>query len=387
MSELQKKGSAVAFIDYVPAELRENKTWEIVYYCKNPFTGKLKIKRNRVRPLKSIVERRKHGKRMVLNINRKLENGWNPWVEQSRGIRFIGLFEAMDRYLMIVKKELEKDDKRDDTLRTYSSYIRNIKKYLTETNREDIYVYAFTKELTIEFLDHIYYERDNKARTRNNYLGFIFTLFGFFMKKKYVGNNPAQDIDALPNNEKKRIYIPSKYRKIIFDYFEKNNPEYLVLSLLCYYCLVRRTEITKLKVGDIFLKNGILYVEGGVAKNRKSKPVTIPDKLLPMLANHIKKAANEDYIFSHNLHPGSKRLKPKKISDIWAAMRKDTKLPTSVQWYGLKDSGITDLLKRGVKPILVKDQARHYSISQTMDYYPKEIIEAETSIKTLGLDF
>ncbi len=47
MSSTQNRNVSI-FVDYIPAELKENLTWEIVYYVKNPLTGKLVRKRNRV---------------------------------------------------------------------------------------------------------------------------------------------------------------------------------------------------------------------------------------------------------------------------------------------------------------------------------------------------
>ncbi|MBL4568645.1 MAG: hypothetical protein JKY69_02985 [Flavobacteriaceae bacterium] len=73
-------------VDYIPAELRENQTWEIVYYVKNPHTESLERKRNRVRPLKNITERRKLAKLLVSEINKKLRDGWNPFFE-TKGAR------------------------------------------------------------------------------------------------------------------------------------------------------------------------------------------------------------------------------------------------------------------------------------------------------------
>lgn len=59
----------IAFIDYKPAELRDNKSWYIEYYAKNPQTEKLDRFRNRVPKMKSVQERRKYAKKMILAIN------------------------------------------------------------------------------------------------------------------------------------------------------------------------------------------------------------------------------------------------------------------------------------------------------------------------------
>jgi site-specific recombinase XerD len=134
-------------------------------------------------------------------------------------------------------------------------------------------------------------------------------------------------------------------------------------------------------VRDVIIDSGIIYIEKTISKNRKSQPVTIPDLLLKKLENHIKKARAEDYIFSNNFTPGNKPITPKRISDEWVKLRNKLNLSSALQWYSLKDTGITNLLKAGVPLIAVRDQARHHSSNQTDAYTPKE----NESIKRINI--
>ncbi|MFW0737567.1 hypothetical protein [Flavobacterium sp. T12S277] len=60
-----KYTSKVIFVDYKPAELKLNKEWIIVYYAKNPLTGKLERMRLRVPTMASNTARLKHAKLIV----------------------------------------------------------------------------------------------------------------------------------------------------------------------------------------------------------------------------------------------------------------------------------------------------------------------------------
>ena len=122
-----------------------------------------------------------------------------------------------------------------------------------------------------------------------------------------------------------------------------------------------------------------------VSKNKKSMPVTIPDVLIPFLVEHLKKAQMGDFVFSEDYLPGAVQLAPKKISDEWVKVRSVLKLPKKYQWYSLKDTGITNMLKVGVPTIAVRDQARHHSIIQTEAYTPKEILKANIDIKSVKI--
>ena len=88
----------IAFIDYKPAELRDNKSWYIEYYAKNPQTEKLDRFRNRVPKMKSVQERRKYAKKMILAINQKLESGWSPFYENPHN-QYKSLKDGLELYL------------------------------------------------------------------------------------------------------------------------------------------------------------------------------------------------------------------------------------------------------------------------------------------------
>ena len=385
MSTTQKLRNVISLVDFVPAELRENKTWKIVYYVKCPIDSKLKRKQNRVRPLRSITERRKLARKMVLEINRKLERGWNPLLNESEIRGFVKFSDAVRLFLDRTKKEVKNQDKRVDTLRSYKSFLNNITNYLEDIKEQDMFVIKFKDDLVRDFLDVIYYNRDNSARTRNNYLNFIKTFSDWLIRHKYISQNPTTRIELIPEKTKEREIIPDGTLNEIFSYLQKEKVNYFVLCLIGYYCLVRRTEITKLKVSDVILKNGVIYVNKNVSKNKKSMPVTIPDVLIPFLVEHLKKAQMGDYLFSESYLPGAVQLAPKKISDEWVKIRTALKLPKKYQWYSLKDTGITNMLKAGVPTIAVRDQARHHSIIQTEAYTPKEILKANVDIKSVKI--
>ncbi|WP_421801746.1 tyrosine-type recombinase/integrase [Flagellimonas sp.] len=368
-------------VDYIPAELRENKTWEVVFYALDPSTQKLKIKRHRVRKLKSISERRKLGKRMVFEVNNRLAKGWNPFIKKGEENAFTKLKVASKIFVSRIEKQVENGDLRQDTLRSYKSYLKNLLKYCVDIGEPEMFCIKFNQDFIEMFVDHIYYDRDNSARTRNNYLNFLKTFSEWMVKKKFISKNPTEGINPIKENKKKRTIIANSDLKRIFDHLRRKDRGYLVCCMICYYCLIRRTEMTKLKVSDVFIKNSIIHIPAEVSKNKKAKAVTVPSPLIQKLAVHISRSNDSDYLFSNGFEPGPIALDPKKVSDLWAKIRKELNLPTEYQWYSLKDTGITNLLKAGVPLIAVRNQARHHSSDQTDAYTPKDILLANESIK------
>lgn len=388
MSKLQKNTKSIVFVDYIPAQLYENKDWRVVYSVKNPFTEKLEPKRPRVKQLKNITERRKLGKRMALEINKRLESGWNPFFS-NKGSKELTLFiTTLNIYMKRVKFDYEEGNLRWDTFKTYKSQINILKNYLEENSNNEMLAYKFDVDFVGTYLDYVRYELGRSARTRDNYLSFLGTLSTFLFSKKYITSNPTTDFGKINKKVKKRILIPEDLRNVIFDYWSSKNVNYLTLCMTCYYCLIRRTELTKLKVGDVSLINSTIWIDAMDSKNKKSNAVTIPNELLPILIDHLKTAKKTDYLFSNeNFSPGPTKMHPDRITKNWARMRKVLGINTNIDWYSLKDSGITDLLRAGVPLISVRDQARHYSSSQTDTYTPKEIREADKNIKVSDVKF
>ena len=388
MSKLQKNIKTFVFVDYIPAQLKENKVWRIVYYVKNPLSQELKRKQLRVKPLSSLTERRKLAKRMVIEINKRLENGWNPFYSNKGAKELTKFTDTLQIYIRRIKIEFNENNLRLDTFKTYKSQITILKNYLIEINESDMLSFKFDTDFIGKYLDHIRYEKQRSARTRDNYLNFLGTLSTFLLSKKYITTNPTTAFSKINNKNKKRVLIPEALRKIIFEYWANKNLHYLTLCMCCYYCLIRRTELTKLKVSDVALVNSTIWIDAEDSKNKKSKHITIPNELQPYLAEHLKKAKQTDYLFSiDNFTPGPLKLYPDRITKIWARMRKELKINNNIDWYSLKDSGITDLLRAGVPLISVRDQARHHSSAQTDAYTPKDLREADKNIQLSNVKF
>ncbi|MBE7671550.1 tyrosine-type recombinase/integrase [Tenacibaculum piscium] len=398
MSKLKKTNSLVPFIDYVPAELKENKIWKIVYYALDPYETKankrLKIKRHRVKNLKCKKTRRIYAQSIVAKLNEQLMRGWTPFdcannepITNEKLQKKVKLFDVFDNYLHQINQQTAKKSLRPDTLRAYTSYIKNLKAFLTEKKQANCEVSYFNQKFCRDFLDMIFYDRKNSARTHNNYLGFISLFNRWLIKRDYLKVDFTSFIDKIRVSEKIRTIIPLKERTEIFNHLEEDNKNYFALCYTAFYCLIRRTELSKLKVVDVILKNGVINIPANVSKNRKSQIVTIPTQLIHVLIEHLKNAKNSDFIFSDdNFKPGEKQLEPKKISDTWTKYKKQLNFSNSYQWYSLKDTGITNYLHLGIPTIDVRNQARHYSIKQTEEYLPKTILKASTNIQKAKLD-
>ncbi|QNR22976.1 tyrosine-type recombinase/integrase [Croceimicrobium hydrocarbonivorans] len=171
-----------------------------------------------------------------------------------------------------------------------------------------------------------------------------------------------------PRGEKKRKIIPPSERLRIFKHLEKTNYGYYVLCLVEYYLFIRRTEITKLRVHHFDLERCTVLIPAKYSKNRKDDTITIPKTVATVLRIYLKNASDQHFFTGPDFRPSPKALSPKKISDQWTKLRQELGFLKAYQFYSLKDTGITDMLRAGIPSILVRDQARHYDVSQTDQY-------------------
>ena len=386
MKNITKKSSnKLIFVDYRPAELKINKVWYIEYYVKSPSTDKLVRFRNRVPQIKTKRARELYAKKMIEAINIKLYNGWSPWYENPNN-NYKLISDAFELYINKLKKEMSDGIKRPDTLRAYTSFVSNVQRYIDEKQLAIKYLVEIDFRFVNGFLDYIYYEKNNSPATYNNYLAYFKAFLEWAKAKDYIKQNATDNIKNKPKIQKKREPLTQEVKACIKE-LKNTDFHFFVACMLTYFCLIRRTELTKLKVTDIRLIESRIILDGSITKNRKTDSVTIPDVFLPILAQHLQYAKNSDYLFStDNFKPGRKQLTPKKISDTWAKYRNLYGFDSKFQFYSLKDTGIMDLLNSGVPSIKVRDQARHYDIKQTESYTTRNLI-ADDIIRRAKVDF
>ena len=189
------------YVEYLPPKLTEGKEWYVHYSVINPATGKMVRYRNKVNRPKTVKERRQIAKLMIASISEKLALGWNPILEKEAPKSYHTLIEAMDTFLKVKTKETE-----ENSLRSYKSYIKILKNWLTENNYpQDLYVAQFNEPAALDFMDDVEDDDRLSARTYNNYRSFYVLLWNWFIEKKYASTNPFSNIKKKPKKLTKKI--------------------------------------------------------------------------------------------------------------------------------------------------------------------------------------
>ena len=371
---------SVALVSYIPAVLQTNKDWIIVYYVLNPTKGKLEKKRKRVPVHKRIAERKKMAARIIATINKKLEQGWNPIIEDEAPKTLSRISECIVLYNTFLERDYATGEIRFDTKKTYSSVISLFNQFLVKKKIDNQFVLYFNTTLVSDYLDYIYIEKESSTTTYNNHLKVLRLFSKFLIQKGYIKNDPTNLFKNKKVGTKKRTVIERHDIKNIFEHLDEHYPAFSLLNKLIYYCYIRPTELTKLKVGDIYIKNQIIELRADVSK-KSAGNVTIPMVIINEIIEHIKEANNGDYMFSSNkFKTGPKQSSRSLLYKNWVRNVVDAKF-TDQPMYSLKDSGITFALDNGISTASVMNQARHTDLKITTAYIRKNLHNADVNIK------
>lgn len=374
------------FSDYIPARLCEGKEWVIVWYVKSPLTGKMVRYRKKVNRIKQISKRRAAAKSLMAGINERLAIGWNPEVSAIAPRATTKLNDALDMFLKVKQKESE-----GNSMRSYRSFISTFRAWMqTAGIPNDVYVCSITSDVAMHLMDDIETRENIGARTYNNYLCFFKLLFNWMIERDYISENPFDKIHRKPKKltKKKRRVMTDGELNTLFEFLGRTNRNYLCMTLLCYCCFLRPKEIVSLKCADIDLIRQTVHIKEDVAKNDNDSYRTIPDVIVPIL-RELDLSNGCLYLFggsgNYDFAPSDIQVCSRKLAKYWDCyVRPACKFGKDLQFYGLKDSGVTKMLTEKIPINLVQKQADHSSVAMTA-IYVGALPEASAELKKVNI--
>ena len=366
-------------VDYKKCVLSEGVDWVIVYYVRDPDTGKLRRMRIKINSIKSIRERRKVAREMMAAIDQKLVLGWNPLTERRAPMAFTTLYEAYDAYLKVKGKEME-----ESSIRTYSSLLKSFKEWLSDERiDEKSYANSVSRDMATMYMNKV--ELEKSPKTFNNYLGFFKGMYTWMIDKGYTDVNPFDKIQKKSKKaigKKNRRMLTDEELAGVIEFLKKENREYLAMCMMCYCCFIRPKEIALLRCRDIDLKKQLIHIDDSIAKNDNESYRTIPNEMIPLLQCLDLTSHPDWYLFGDHplwdFSPSRKQVCSRKIAKYWEwHVRRACGFGQEIKFYSLKDTGITNMLDKGIPINLVQQQADHSSVAMTAIYVGKRVTANE----------
>jgi len=385
MSTLNNSQSSIKeLVAYTYPQLYTGKEWYIGFYAFDPAQNKMRRKKIKINFIKTAGDKRRFARAIVQRISAKLDQGWNPWIEAEHGKAFHTFTEVCDHYRRYINKMFADNVYRQETHTGYTSYLRNLEKWNAERKHPITYIYQLDTSFLVEFLEHVYIERDNTPQTRDNYLTFLRVFSTFLKQNQYVKVKPTDGISGLGKRmkKKKRTIIEDADMIRLYEHLNKTNKHYLLACYILHYCFIRPKEMSYITLGQISLNRQTIFIPDSTAKNKKDATVTLPEKVIRLMLDLeiFKNNTDSDYLFSDDFRPGREYKSEKRFRDYWLRnVRKPLNFPANYKFYSLKDTGITSMLRK-YDNLTVRDQARHATILMTDTYTPHDIMKANTLI-------
>ena len=377
MPKNNKQSSIIPMVAFKPAELRIGTDWLIVYYAKDPQSDKLIRFRNRVPKMSNKKERLRFAQKMIDTLNEQLYSGWSPYMGNLTEVKTIDY--CFDYYLKTLSKELSDGVKRKSTCNNYKHFITAFTEYLSIYQKNAKFISDISTLICDHFLDRIYIEKEKSARTYNFYLMCMRTFFNFCLSKGFIKENPVKNTKLKTIKEKTRVVLNQKEKKQL-QLLREDNFHFYVFCMTTYYCFIRPNELKKLKVEHVNIEKSYITIPSSISKNRKTENVTIPNIFIEELKEHIGKASKDLFLFGKKFAPGKQAVT--NLFYNWENVRKKYGFRKEVQFYSLKDTGITDMLNAGVPAIKVRDQARHSDLKIT-EIYTARNNSADETVKNI----
>lgn len=352
-----------------PRLVKASQGWYVVWYEKNPATGELKRFRNtfQLNRIPNKTQRAQRAAAIIEEITRALVAGGYAYAgRQESGLGFTPLREALE-----LAKGLKASTSVEATNTSYNSHIRIFSSWARAEGLEDLPVKAFTRLHAIRFLDS---RKGVGARTYNNYVTFMRSIWNALQERGYVESNPWNQVRKAREEPKRRRTFSQEEAGAVAAFIAGKNAGLFAAVLLQYYCFIRPNEMRQLRRRDFDLEAGVIRIPAPVAKSKRPRLVTMPEAVRAFFLEQYAKTPPAWYLWgtSQKPHPTTCQGKNEYYKAHQRLLKQACKSGviadiTGLTFYSWKDSGLTEAAKQ-VGLLDLMQQAGHHDPKITMVY-------------------
>lgn len=363
------------------------KRWFVFYYYRDPKTGK--NKRFRIYDGlddRSEIRRRKIAADIIEDWTHKLKNGFNPFEQNDviyqDDLRYRKASEVYKKqkgkirsvpYMSNLFIQQKKNSVRLSTEHTYRSKLRRLKEFCQNRGMEKNDVSDFNSEHADDFVNYLFTHHNLGKKSVNEYIILMRTLWDYINVILSTQNRQVRNIwkdvkHFKTETRKPKIFNMSQIRKI-GKIIEPRDPQLWLMIRLLFNCFIRPNELRFLKINNLYLLEGRIFIPSNISKNKKDSWVDIPEYILDDLYNlGYDKANPNHYVFTALKQPGIKPVSKNYFYKRYCKFRDEAGLPKDMILYALKHTGVAELKKTGADWLEIKNQLRHHSLDQVIEY-------------------
>jgi len=256
---------------------------------------------------------------------------------------------------------------------TIESYLFDVKKLINflKSNNANLYPDQLSENLAKEFIYDI--SKKVKSPTQARIVSGLRRFYEYLMLENIVKNNPIQNIEIPKIGTNLPVTLTvEEIDKILssIKLTSKTGIRNLAILELLYSCGLRVSELTNLKISDLFFKESIIKVTG---KGNKERFVPISNQAQLYINNYINeirvfkkvKKNFEDTLF---LNERGSNLSRVMIFIILKKLSSLANINKKIGPHTLTHSFATHLIENGADLITIQNMLGHESITTTERY-------------------
>jgi hypothetical protein len=355
--------------------------WFIYWRHLNPKTGQYERQRkfDEINRETTIEARFKLAKQVKEAIRELLVDGFNPYrTEQDPDS--MPLLDAIAKALDIKSKSV-----RLATAKEYDRVVRLFNKAATDLGFNSLSISQLGKKHLRTILDHMT-DSGMTDHSFNRVKLVLSALFEILIDYDIIETNPAQAI-------KQKRHTTTHYETLTIDernrmraHLERTHPDFLHALLCIFYLGIRRTELTKIKVGDV--SEGFVRISESASKNKKLRTLPLVGEIRQIITDRIKDKSPGEFLFGFGCKVSPTPCRPDYLTKAWLRWVQN-QLGIKAPLYGLKATGAQQRIKNGMSLEDVSKLFDHSSTAITDKHYTRESIaeRASENLERFTTDF
>ncbi|MFL0354500.1 site-specific tyrosine recombinase XerD [Xanthomarina sp. GH4-25] len=268
-----------------------------------------------------------------------------------------------------------------------SSYGLDVEKLIAflETNSIQESPLSITKEIVQQFIYEL--SKSVNARTQSRMISGLRSFFNYLIFEDYRTDNPLELIESPKIGRKLPDTLSLDDINKLIDAIDLSKPEgernRAILETL-YSCGLRVSELTNLKISDLFFEEGFIKVTGKGDKQRFVPIVNSAQKYINLYKNHVRnqlsiQKGHEDTLF---LNRRGKQLTRAMIFTIIKQLAVKIDLNKTISPHTFRHSFATHLLENGADLRTIQLMLGHESITTTEIYMHVDKSHLKNVLKT-----
>lgn len=363
------------------------KQWFVFYYARNPKSGKnVRFRIYEGFPaLKTAAARHRHAEKLIEEYGQKLRAGWSPFdAEEIIFENDLRYRKASEKYQVRKKANrsfdfffneflrVKKGRLRESTMHTYRSKMRWFLHFLKKNNMGEADVSAFDMKLAVDLQEFLKSGRNLGNKSINAYNLLLRELFDFINERLEPEGrqivNVFKKIKRYPEEQKHpQVYNMTQLRRL-GEVISEEDPQLWLMLRMLFNCFIRPRELRFLKIGDIDFIAGRVKIRAEISKNKKDGVVDIPSYIIEeMIDKGFHNQPVNFYVFSTHKKPWLKPVGKNYFFNHFDKFRKRLHLENYIM-YAFKHTGVAELKRSGADWLEIKEQLRHHSLDQVIQY-------------------